>query len=595
MRKAVVLVCAMALGAAIAWGQGWVSRGPIYIYGDAQFTWENGVIKGAGTPEDPYVIEGWIIDTRGHDYGIYIDGTRAHFVIRDCQIRYPLEKAGIMFSNVRNGRIEGTAVFGGRVGIHLLVSSGNVITGNAIGYCDHGIVLGPAAQGNEIYGNSIINCGFPARQEMPNNRWYKDGRGNYWSDYRGQDLNKDGIGDTPYELVPDQYPLMEAPVKLPAGASRLSTVDLANVQERGIVALAPGSLVRLLARDVGVGVANVFYRLDEGQWLTYKDPFPLPNRAMVRMEYYAVDKLGNREKTKQLVIYLDIEPPVTRIVAGDPHYYAPDGKLWITSRTKIELRADDASGFANIFYRIAGGDWRSYVEPFVVPGPEGPYKVEYYAIDLYGNREGVQATILWKDDSSPETETHTGGRDPFEVGGTGPTTAPVLPAQPVPEPVLTPVPQPAPEPRPTPEPVPEPQPEPVPAPQPQPQPEPEPEPTSPTTTLTFRVTLTSISLLEETGVGVDWTFTYSLNGVERVISRESLPLVLYTGEARRLSITLRAKEGNEFPDIGEHTLTLEAPWTLATYDLEVPVYVGNDPQSALVGVWRFTIRVSEEP
>lgn len=584
MRKVMVLVLAMAVGTVIAWGQGWVARGPIYIYGDAQFTWENGVLKGAGTPDDPYVIEGWIIDTRGHDYGIYVDGTRAHFVIRDCQIRYPLEKAGIMFSNVRNGRIEGSAVFGGRVGIHLLVSSGNVITGNAVGYCDHGIVLGPAAQGNTIYGNSIINCGFPARAEGVPNQWYKDGRGNYWSDYRGHDLNKDGIGDLPYELVPDLYPLMEAPVKLPTGATRLSTLDLAKVGERGIVALAPGSLVRLIARDIGVGVDKVFYRLDEGQWLAYGDPFPLPDRAMVRMEYYAVDKLGNREKTKQLVIYLDIEPPVTRIVAGDPHHYAPDGKLWITSRTKIELRADDASGFANIFFRLAGGDWRSYIEPFTVPGPEGPYKIEYYAIDLYGNREGVQATILWKDDTSPETETQAGGRDPFEVGGTGPaSTPPVLPAQPVPEPVLTPVPQPVPVP------------EPVLQPEPEPAPEPEPEPTSPSATLTFRITLTSISLLEDTGVGGTWTFTYSLNGVEKDILRESLPLVLYTGEAQRFSLTLRAKEGDKLPDVGEHTLTLEAPWTLAAYDLEIPVYVGNDPASTLLGVWRFTVQVSEEP
>jgi hypothetical protein len=33
-----------------------------------------GVVKGSGTADDPYIIEGWIIDTRSHDYGIYIDG-----------------------------------------------------------------------------------------------------------------------------------------------------------------------------------------------------------------------------------------------------------------------------------------------------------------------------------------------------------------------------------------------------------------------------------------------------------------------------------------------------------------------------------------
>ena len=79
---AAVLLC--VLGAGITLAQGWAPRGPIYIFGDEGFTWENGVIGGSGTPDDPYIIEGWVIDTLGYDYGIYIDHTTAHFVLRDC-------------------------------------------------------------------------------------------------------------------------------------------------------------------------------------------------------------------------------------------------------------------------------------------------------------------------------------------------------------------------------------------------------------------------------------------------------------------------------------------------------------------------------
>ncbi|MEN3010428.1 MAG: NosD domain-containing protein [Candidatus Bipolaricaulaceae bacterium] len=403
MRRVWLLLAAVGLAVG-GLAQGWSPRDPIYIHGDKAFTWENGVVKGSGTPEDPYIIEGWIIDTRGHDYGIYIDGTRAHFVIRNCQIRYPQERAGIFLANVHNGRIEGNAIFGGKIAIHLLASQNVVITGNAIGYCDFGVLFGGMSQRNVVYGNAFFACGFPAKDEGRDNRWHHEGRGNYWSDYRGQDLNQDKIGDTPYELVPDLYPLLEPPVKLPPEATPMRTVDLAKVVERGIVALAPKTLVRLVAQDVGVGVDKIFYRLDGGEFRAYTDPFPLPDRAMVRMEYYAVDKLGNREPTKTLTIYLDIHPPVTRILAGQPSYLAPDGKLWITSRTPIELKSEDASGVVNIFYRIDGGEWRHYTGPFFVPGPEGPHKIEYYAIDAYGNREEVQTAIVWKDDSPPVTQ-----------------------------------------------------------------------------------------------------------------------------------------------------------------------------------------------
>jgi hypothetical protein len=400
-----VFVGAIVLGLAlVGFGQGWAPHEPIYIHGDDAFTWENGVVKGSGTADDPYIIEGWIIDTRSHDYGIYIDGTRANFVIRNCQIRYAQERAGIFLSNVRNGRIEGNAIFGAKIAIQLLATENVVITANAIGYCDYGIVIGGASRGNVVYGNALFSCGFPAKDEGMGNFWHHEGRGNYWSDYRGQDLNKDGIGDTPYELVPDAYPLMEPPVKLPPEAAPMRTVDLAKVGERGIVALAPGTLVRLVAQDIGVGVDKIFYRLDSGDFLAYTEPFPLPDRAVVRMEYYSVDKLGNREPTKTLTIYLDIHPPVTRIIAGDPSYLAPDGKLWITSKTPIELKSEDASGVANIFFRIDGGDWRNYTGPFYVPGSDGPHKVEYYAIDAYGNREEVQSAVLWKDDSAPVTQ-----------------------------------------------------------------------------------------------------------------------------------------------------------------------------------------------
>ncbi len=538
MRK-IVLVLALSMVGLAAFAQGWAPREPIYIHGDEGFVWANGVVDGSGTEDDPYIIEGWVIETAGYDYGIYIANTTAHFVIRNCQIRYPQEKAGVFLSAVRNGRIEKTTVFGGKVGVHLLSAKNVVIAGNAIGYCDYGVLVATGSDNNLIYGNSIISCGLPARDEGRRNQWYYEGRGNYWSDYRGEDRNQDGIGDSTYEVVPDRFPLMEPPVRLPPEAGPMRTLDLERVGERGIVSLAPGSLVRLVAKDVGVGVDTVHYRVDGGEWNVYEQPFPLEGQARIRLEYYAVDKLGNREATRALTVYLDREPPVTRIVAGDPHYAGPD-KLWATSRTPFTLLSEDDSGVTHIFYRINEREWKEYTAPFTIPGPEGPHKVEYYAIDLYGNREAVQSTVIWKDDAAPMTEATTeDGEDPFEVAAPDDGAEDELPAS---------------------------------------------------TEASYQILLTGAELVDlEEGVE-SWALSYVIDGEETLFQTSSIPVVVYAGIQRELAIKLQAAEQAESEHVGEASVVFELPWEEGVVAVEVPAPVDGEGHP----VWQFTLEVSEE-
>lgn len=55
---------------------------PIVILSDYNFTSDNGVIAGTGTPSDPYVIAGWHIRASVGS-AIYVYNTTLHFVIRD--------------------------------------------------------------------------------------------------------------------------------------------------------------------------------------------------------------------------------------------------------------------------------------------------------------------------------------------------------------------------------------------------------------------------------------------------------------------------------------------------------------------------------
>lgn len=104
------------------------SRSPIRILSDADFTSENGVVGGQGTPSDPYVIADWVI-TGPSDPAILIRGTQAWFVIRNVTTVWgsffgDYRGGGIQLDGVRNGRIQNVSLQGTDIGILIERSHG---------------------------------------------------------------------------------------------------------------------------------------------------------------------------------------------------------------------------------------------------------------------------------------------------------------------------------------------------------------------------------------------------------------------------------------------------------------------------------------
>ena len=155
---------------------------PIYIVGDADFTSENGVTGGSGTASDPYIIEGWEIESTT-THCIQVSGTYCPFVIRDCFIHGELEVDDHYYSGVCNiylNGCEGAAVenviathndIGLRVmgGWNITVSSSNLssnwygvlakeltellISDSVVSYCRmNGMYIGQAD------GFSVLDC-----------------------------------------------------------------------------------------------------------------------------------------------------------------------------------------------------------------------------------------------------------------------------------------------------------------------------------------------------------------------------------------------------------------------------------------------------
>jgi len=105
--------------------------------------------------------------------------------------------------------ISGNTLSNNYDGIGSYSSNYNVVSSNILSNNYYGIYLAFYSYNNIIYHNNFDNLN-QAWSDFTS-VWESNGEGNYWVDYAGQDLDEDGIGDTPYAVNTrnrDSHPLM---------------------------------------------------------------------------------------------------------------------------------------------------------------------------------------------------------------------------------------------------------------------------------------------------------------------------------------------------------------------------------------------------
>ncbi len=96
--------------------------------------------------------------------------------------------------------------------------------------------------------------------------------------------------------------------------------------------------------------------------------------------------------------------PVTSLVLGAPNVTA--ALTYVTSTTSLSFSVLDqgGAGIRNTTYRIDNGTWVNYTATgsFTL-ATEGPHYLEWRSEDRAGNVEGMNARVLWVDDTPPTT------------------------------------------------------------------------------------------------------------------------------------------------------------------------------------------------
>jgi len=213
------------------------------------------------------------LEVRGSRYGVhlmYADATRlldGHFegnavgayVMYSTGVRVEGNRflrhrgttgVGLAFKESDNVLIRSNLLAGNHVGLYLdgtprALTSTSEILDNVIAGNETGMHLLSSASRNVIAGNILDGNALQVRIDggpAGANTWARGGRGNYWSDYAGMDLRRDGIGDAPYrarqwfEALGDRIPELG----LLRGSTAVAAVDFAT---RVLPLFAPQVLV----------------------------------------------------------------------------------------------------------------------------------------------------------------------------------------------------------------------------------------------------------------------------------------------------------------------------------------------------------------
>jgi hypothetical protein len=167
-----------------------------------------------------------------------------------------------------------------------------------------------------------------------------------------------------------------------------------------------------------------------GEWLTYENPFTLPESCNI-IEFYSEDKLENKEEVQWQCVYSDHTAPLTRKWFVGPQYPNDGDKdgtsHWIAPSTEIHLEATDPephpSGVKETYYRfirvddnycrdqtLCQGFDETITKEYDKASPklmfnipeESCHLIEYYSVDNVGKVEDVKRQCVFVDNSAPE-------------------------------------------------------------------------------------------------------------------------------------------------------------------------------------------------
>ncbi len=159
-----------------------------------------------------------------------------------------------------------------------------------------------------------------------------------------------------------------------------------------------GAITVSLSADSGLsGLKQINYSLDIGPWSVYGAPFDVFQQGQHTLRFRSVDKAGNVESVRTVVMKVDSQAPVVELqISG-----TESKNSWFVMPIVCAFRVNDLdSGVADLECTLDGNALPNPTGEFEI-ATEGVHNVTYTTIDTAGNPTGVIAFPVKLDLSAP--------------------------------------------------------------------------------------------------------------------------------------------------------------------------------------------------
>jgi len=146
---------------------------------------------------------------------------------------------------------------------------------------------------------------------------------------------------------------------------------------------------------------QLFYKIDSGQEQKYTEPFTISEEGAHVVQYYSVDKMGNREIIKSINVIVDKTAPEVVVAITAPFaktgevIYASDKFTYSYSITS----KDNLAGVASTQYAVEGGEYNEYMKPFQI-NAIAPVKIDVNSEDKVGNLTKKYTTRIYDENGN---------------------------------------------------------------------------------------------------------------------------------------------------------------------------------------------------